>query len=670
MKNLYTKTILSILAMLVLSTIGLGQSTDFTYQGRLLDSSLPPTANYDFEFSLWDLLANGTQQGPTRQILGVQVTNGIFTVRLSFGAQFTGAARFLEIHVRAAGGGAYTTLAPRQSITSGPYAIRSLNSTTADTATNSLNLGGVAANQYVITTDPRMSNARNPLPNSPNYIWNTSEVMQPSSNFIISGNGDVGGTLAANAVNATTQYNIGGSRVLSVAGTDNIFAGVGAGTANTGGDNSFFGRLAGAANTTGGSNSFFGRSAGQLNTGSNNSFFGRSAGSSNTGSSNAFFGYVAGSSNSSGSDNAFFGANAGDSNTTGPDNSFFGSAAGQSNTTGRDNSFFGSSAGQANTTGFENSFFGTSAGQANSSGLGNSFFGTSAGQANSSGLGNSFFGRSAGFDNTTGNHNSFFGTAAGLANTNGNVNSFFGWAAGQANTTGDDNSFFGYSAGVFNTTGGFNSFFGRFAGLSNTTGDNNTIIGNLADVGSGNLSFATAIGSGAIVGTSNTVVVGRTDDIVRIPGFLRVVQLGSPGATPLCQNVNFTISTCSSSLRYKTNINRFGLGLNLINQLKPITFDWKDGGMHDLGLGAEDVAAIEPLLVTYNKTGQVEGVKYDRIGVVLVNAVNEQQAEISGQQSVISDQQKQIDALKVQVELLKSAVCSEKPTLEICKLKE
>lgn len=73
----------------------------------------------------------------------------------------------------------------------------------------------------------------------------------------------------------------------------------------------------------------------------------------------------------------------------------------------------------------------------------------------------------------------------------------------------------------------------------------------------------------------------------------------------------------------------------LINRLKPITFDWKDSGTHDLGLGAEDVAAIEPLLVTYNAQGQVEGVKYDRIGVVLVNVVKQQQEQIEGQQKTI-----------------------------------
>jgi hypothetical protein len=38
--------------------------------------------------------------------------------------------------------------------------------------------------------------------------------------------------------------------------------------------------------------------------------------------------------------------------------------------------------------------------------------------------------------------------------------------------------------------------------------------------------------------------------------------------------------------------------------------------------------AVEPLLVTRNELGQVEGVKYDRLNVVLVNAIKERQARI------------------------------------------
>src|SRR5882762_855898 len=59
------------------------------------------------------------------------------------------------------------------------------------------------------------------------------------------------------------------------------------------------------------------------------------------------------------------------------------------------------------------------------------------------------------------------------------------------------------------------------------------------------------------------------------------------------------------------------------------------GGMHDAGFGAEDVAGVEPLLVTRNDKDEVEGVKYDRISVALVNAVKQQQEQIQRQQNEI-----------------------------------
>jgi hypothetical protein len=50
--------------------------------------------------------------------------------------------------------------------------------------------------------------------------------------------------------------------------------------------------------------------------------------------------------------------------------------------------------------------------------------------------------------------------------------------------------------------------------------------------------------------------------------------------------------------------------------------------------------------VTYNKNGQVEGVKYDRIAVVLLNAVKVQQAQINRQAEQIQSQQRAIAELK------------------------
>ncbi|MGH9944834.1 MAG: hypothetical protein ACRD9R_20995 [Pyrinomonadaceae bacterium] len=436
----FTKSHLSmIVAASALSTLlaapALAQTTTFTYQGRLTDASLVANGSYDFEFRLFD--AAGVAIGAAQTREDVQVSNGVFTVELDaalFAANaFDGGSRLLEIAVRRGDEtGDFTMLAPRQSVTSAPYAIQSVNATTAMTAQNAQSLDGQPASQFIQTDDARLSDARAPTPGSNFYIQN-STARQASTNFNVSGNGTAGGTLSAATVNAATAYNLGGNRVLSNAGSNNLFAGVGAGLSiTTGNINAFFSRDAGRANTTG-------------------------------------------------SQNAFFGALAGLSNTIGGDNAFFGRSAGESNTAGNFNSFYG---------------------------------------------------RSAGGRNTTANGNSFFGANVGQNNTTGDGNSFFGRDAAQANTTGGGNSFFGAQTGLFNTTGGNNAFFGTNAGRNNTTGSNNTMVGTDANVASGNLSFATAIGAGARVSTNNTVVLGRSNDTVCIPGNLvpeRGFILRSPG---------------------------------------------------------------------------------------------------------------------------------------------
>ncbi len=73
--------------------------------------------------------------------------------------------------------------------------------------------------------------------------------------------------------------------------------------------------------------------------------------------------------------------------------------------------------------------------------------------------------------------------------------------------------------------------------------------------------------------------------------------------------------------------------------------------MRDLGLGAEDVEKVEPLLVTYNEKGEVEGVKYDRVAVVLLNAVKEQQAQIEQQKKLLTAQNARIEKLESSLKL-------------------
>jgi hypothetical protein len=296
----------------------------------------------------------------------------------------------------------------------------------------------------------------------------------------------------------------------------------------------------------------------------------------------------------------------------------------------------------------------------------NTFVGLYTGEFGTSnpGNGNSMVGAFAGNSNI-GSKNNFFGVNSGSGNR-GSDNSFFGSSSGaylstpnQTTTTTSNNSFFGNESGYENTGAG-NSFFGFQAGKSIQSGNNVTLIGAYASTFPSYTAFqnATAIGSQAKVTSSNTIQLGRnTLDAVRIG------KLDSAGATSVCLNTSNALATCSSSIRYKQNIQDFRSGLDLIKRLRPVTFNWKADNQADMGLVAEEVNAVEPLLTTTNKDGQVEGVKYDRVGVVLVNAVNEQQTQIEAQQ-------KEIERLKTELDSLKKLVCAVNQNADVCKPKE
>ena len=188
------------LASLCLLTLGApfgrAQTTAFTYQGKLTDGVGPATGSYDFQFKLFDALSAGTQISTTQSPTSVAVSGGIFTVTLDFGAAaFPGANRWLEISVRLAGGGAFTTLAPRQPITATPYAIKSLNAAAADGLSAACN-GCVTSTQ--IGSLPATSG---------NYIQNGT-ALQASSNFNISGNGFIGGNVGIGTASPASRLHV------------------------------------------------------------------------------------------------------------------------------------------------------------------------------------------------------------------------------------------------------------------------------------------------------------------------------------------------------------------------------------------------------------------------------------------------------------------------------
>jgi hypothetical protein len=127
-------TIVSLVALLATGLVlAAPLGTSFTYQGQLRQAGAAVNGACDFQFSLFDAASGGAQVGVTQAASGLTLVDGRFTVQLDFGgAAFDGNARWLEIATRCpAGGGGFTTMAPRQPLSPSPYALFAGSATSA-----------------------------------------------------------------------------------------------------------------------------------------------------------------------------------------------------------------------------------------------------------------------------------------------------------------------------------------------------------------------------------------------------------------------------------------------------------------------------------------------------------------------------------------------------------
>lgn len=95
----------------------------FTYQGQLDQNGSPANGSYDLEFALYTASTGGTAID-TVELDAQAVAGGLINAPLDFtDVPYDGQALWIEVGVRDAGGGAFTTLSPRQPITAAPYAL-------------------------------------------------------------------------------------------------------------------------------------------------------------------------------------------------------------------------------------------------------------------------------------------------------------------------------------------------------------------------------------------------------------------------------------------------------------------------------------------------------------------------------------------------------------------
>lgn len=357
---------------------------------------------------------------------------------------------------------------------------------------------------------------------------------------------------------------------------------------------------------------------------------------------------------------------------------FIGKNAGKhiDGTSNSKNTFVGNNAGKKMDTQTNNSFFGYNAGR-EAVNWSNSFFGAESGLSTTFGPQNSFFGHRSGLLNTQGAVNSFFGLDSGLNNTTGSLNTFVGSLAGYWNKKGSYNVSLGFNSGADPNLDSL-LYTTAIGAESRVYTDSTIVLGRPADgvVTPGHLVVSQDVPTVhhpnvrlMVMDNNNPTLSIRSTDIstpkiqltkdptnansdwtilMNVPddnqlqfrhhgnirleisdqGRVKIPVLGNAGTITLCRNGSNEIATCSSSIRYKKQVENYKTGLDMIDQLRPVSYQWKETEAEDLGFIAEEIAEIDERLITRNEGGTIEGVKYDRLTTILVNAIKEQQQEI------------------------------------------
>lgn len=359
-----------------------------------------------------------------------------------------------------------------------------------------------------------------------------------------------------------------------------------------------------------------------------------------------------------GTNNVAYGNAAGNSLAAGAtDNTLIGNTAGQNISTGDKNTAIGSEALNLN-NGNENVAVGLRA-LKNNTANGNTAVGAVALFTNTSGTGNTAVGFNAGVSSTS-NNNTFVGAYAGDAISFGSDNTAIGFEAlTQYNATqataigkhalkeggGTNNIGIGPGSG-FNTNGNSNIFVGQNTGYYAYNSRENVVVGTQSFNGlNGNIVGCTILGYQACTASNqsgtNKIVIG-TGAQPSSTSVSHEITLGNSSIATL--RCNQTSITALSDARDKKDIEDANIGLDFINDLRPVKFVWdtRDGARKDI----KEVGFIAQEL---DEVQQKHGVE-DHLQLVLKNNPDKLEAApgklIPILVQAIKDLKKELDELK------------------------
>ena len=151
----------------------------------------------------------------------------------------------------------------------------------------------------------------------------------------------------------------------------------------------------------------------------------------------------------------------------------------------------------------------------------------------------------------------------------------------------------------------------------------------------GQVSFGTSsplAGSRIFTLASASTPYGITTQNDATTGTMFVMVYHSNGGSAIGSITTSNTATAfntSSDYRLKENIQPLENGLERLNNLKPVKFDWKEDGTSSEGFMAHEAQEVFPDAVTGEKDGEeMQGMDYGRITPLLVKAIQEQQEQI------------------------------------------
>ena len=224
----------------------------------------------------------------------------------------------------------------------------------------------------------------------------------------------------------------------------------------------------------------------------------------------------------------------------------------------------------------------------------------------------------------------------------GDKHAFFGWA--------NDSQSLGYYYDGTETSGVFSGSYGTFKGnvfhSTSTSGtapfviNSTTQVANLHAALAGSVTGAaqaniTSVGtlsslivSGNLTVNTDTLFVNSVNSRVSIGNVTANYKLDVTGDIRASGNVYATHFDNVSDIKLKTNVTSLQDSLAIIQQLNPVSFNWRDTGQKSYGLIAQELEQVLPDLVHYQQAEGIKTVSYVQLIAFLIDAVKQQQKQI------------------------------------------